>query len=89
MVDARAERSGGEGVGPGVHGREHVGEGGLKGTGAEFEFLGELFRGKFFADEKDLARGPVVVGENDVEKISRWHGRMVGRLAWEARGYLR
>ncbi len=60
----------GEGVTPGVHGGDHVGEVGPEGAHAHVEFLGELFGGEFLAGVEDLLRGPFVVLEEDVEGVA-------------------
>ena len=43
-------------------------------AGAHFETMVELFIGQFRAGVEHLARGPLIVGEKNIERVAGWHG---------------
>jgi hypothetical protein len=68
-VDGRAEWALGEAVAPAAEGGDDVGEGVVEGAGADVEAGVELVGGELAAEFEDAAVGPVVVEEEDVERI--------------------
>eukprot|EP00913_Durusdinium_trenchii_P005992 g5604.t1 len=64
----------GEEVAPAAHGGEDVGHGGADGLEAHVELAVELVVGERSAGVEEVAGGPVVVGEEDLDGVAGGHG---------------